>query len=525
RLRVEIVDLIKNFIRPNLNYNQEETIRRKQVATDTTQPVMKLIRKHELIVGNGQIVVSEQIVQLDALANKQARTRLLSTGMGISLMVIIFIILMAAYLYRYVPKSYADNQSLILISLILFLMIVLARLINMSEISSYLIPVSAGSMLMALLLEPRLAIMTAGVLAIFTGIISGNSLEIAIVAFVGGIVGIYFIIGTRRRSQLIKAGAIVGVANFICIIGLGLLNKIDPRLFIKDGAWGFGSGMASAAVVTIFLPIFEYLFKVTTNISLLELSDLNHPALRKMAAEAPGTYHHSLIVGNLAEAASESIGANSLLARVASYYHDIGKIEKAEYFSENQSGIKESKHDKLTPSMSNLIILNHVKNGVELAEKYKLNKTIVDIIKEHHGTSQVFFFYKRALEKMKDEQELEDLSFRYPGPKPQTRESAIVLLADSIEAASRSLSDPTPGSIEGMVQKIINNKFIDGQLEECELALKDLHKIADSFSRVLMGIFHTRVEYPEKDQERKPKKTKSNANNHKEPTEQGSGKH
>ena len=303
---------------------------------------------------------------------------------------------------------------------------------------------------------------------------------------------------------------------------MGLLSRTEPSIFIVDASWGFGSGILSAVIVTILLPGLEYLFKITTNISLLELSDLNHPLLKKMLTVAPGTYHHSLLVGNLAEAASEAIGANSLLARVASYYHDIGKIEKAEYFSENERFEKKSKHDKLTPSMSSLIIINHVKNGVELAQKYKLNKTIVDIIQEHHGASQVFYFYKRALEKIEDKEMLEAMSFRYPGPKPQTRESAIVLLADSIEAASRSFSDPTPGSIKGMVQKIINNKFIDGQLEECELALKDLHKIADSFARILTGIFHTRVEYPDAREE--PEETEADEDKNKKSPKKGQNK-
>ncbi|MEA3560394.1 MAG: HDIG domain-containing protein [Candidatus Omnitrophota bacterium] len=522
RLRLEIIALIRNFIKPNVSYNREETAGRRALTGDNVGPVMKRVKENELILAKGEIITSKQIAQLDALAKKQAQTRLLSVNLGVSLLVVIFIILISVCIRRYMAKIYKNNQSLILVSLIPFLMVVIAKFINLSQLSGYLIPVSAGSMLTALLLEPRLAVVVAGVLAIFAGIISGNSLSVAIVAFVGGIVGVYFIIGARRRSQLIKTGSIVGVVNFICIIGLGLLNKVEPQVFITNGSWGFGSGMASAVIVGIFLPIFEYLFKVTTNISLLELSDLNHPLLKEMAAQAPGTYHHSLIVGNLAEAASESIGANSLLARVASYYHDIGKIEKSEYFSENQFPRGESKHDKLTPSMSNLIILNHVKNGIELAEKYKLSREIINVIKEHHGTSQVFYFYKKALEKIENEEELEDMSFRYPGPKPQTRESAIVLLADSIEAASRSLSDPTPGSIEGMVQKIINNKFIDGQLEECELVLKDIHKIADSFTRVLMGIFHTRVEYPEK--EEKSKKAKLNADKYKKSTKNSQNK-
>jgi len=214
-------------------------------------------------------------------------------------------------------------------------------------------------------------------------------------------------------------------------------------------------------------------------------------------------------VGNLAEEACNAIGANSLLARVGAYYHDIGKIEKAEYFVENQMGTS-SKHEKLAPSMSALIITNHAKDGVELAKKYKLKKAIVDFISQHHGTSLIYYFYQRALEKVKTESELKEEEFRYPGPKPQTKETAIVLLADSVEASSRMLNEPTPARIKGLVQKIINNKFIDGQLDECDLTLKDLNKISDSFVRVLTGVFHTRLEYPESKTVKKEKKSAEN---------------
>ncbi|MBN1353060.1 MAG: HDIG domain-containing protein, partial [Candidatus Omnitrophica bacterium] len=233
---------------------------------------------------------------------------------------------------------------------------------------------------------------------------------------------------------------------------------------------------------------------------------LSNPLLKELTIKAPGTYHHSIQVGNLAEEACDAIGANSLLARVGSYYHDIGKKEKAGYFVENE-GTSASKHDKLTPSMSALIITNHTKDGIEIAKKYKLNRAITDFINQHHGTSLIYYFYQRALEKVKSDSELKEEEFRYPGPKPQTKETAIVLLADSVEASSRMLSDPTPARIKSLVQKIINNKFIDGQLDECDLTLKDLHNISESFVRVLTGVFHSRLEYPEA----KPKKEIKNA--------------
>ncbi|GAG17842.1 unnamed protein product, partial [marine sediment metagenome] len=259
----------------------------------------------------------EQIVQLSTIFKKRVQVDILSTNLGMGLLVIIFVVLLGVYVYRYSPKIYEDNQKLILVSLVLFLSIVLGQLVGVSQLSRYLIPMSAGAMLIAILLEARLAVMVAGLLAVFAGVIAGSKLDVSVVSFAGSLAGIYFVIGVRRRSQLIMAGFLVGLASFICIIGMELLNRVAPSIFIVDASWGFVSGIIAAIVITIILPVLEYIFKITTNISLLELSDLNHPLLRKMLTLAPGTYHHSLVVGNLAEAASEAVGANSLLARVA----------------------------------------------------------------------------------------------------------------------------------------------------------------------------------------------------------------
>ena len=229
----------------------------------------------------------------------------------------------------------------------------------------------------------------------------------------------------------------------------------------------------------------------------MELADFNHPLLQRMTLEAPGTYHHSLVVGNLSDAACQAVGANALLARIGAYYHDIGKLSKPGYFSENQGpDLKTSKHDTLSPTMSKLVIMNHVKEGVELAKKYKLNPQLVDFIEQHHGNSLVFYFYRRALENLDENEEINEEGFRYPGPKPKTKEAAIVLLADSVEAASRTLKEPNAGNIEELVHKVINNKFIDGQLDECDLTLKDLEKISAVFVRILSGIYHSRITYP-----------------------------
>jgi hypothetical protein len=296
----------------------------------------------------------------------------------------------------------------------------------------------------------------------------------------------------RKRSQVIRAGIISGALQLISLILLENFVINHPQRYLIILANGLLAGIITLGV----LPFFEYLLQTVTNISLLELTDSNHPILQRMIMEAPGTYHHSLVVGNLADSACSAIGANGLLARIGAYYHDIGKLQKPEYFIENQD-IKKNAHDELTPTMSKLIIMNHIKEGLELAKKYSLSPVLLDFIRQHHGNSLVYYFYRRALEGKEEDQEVAEEGFRYPGPKPNTKETAIVLLADSVEAATRSLKDPTPDKIKETVHKIINNKFIDGQLDECELTLKDIEEISSVFTKILSGMYHSRVNYPQ----------------------------
>jgi len=493
-----LIDFISVVLSPNLRYQEEETDFRKQAMAAKTKPVYEIleIKKNELILNKGERVSKDQMVKLEAIEQREPYPIKVAAFFGIALILSLLILLLVLYIEFYEPDLIVGNKELLLLASICILMTITAKLIVVSPWPSNLIPVSAASMLIALLLNNRLAIITTCFLSILVGMISGGRLDIATASVVGGIIGIFAVRNTRRRSQLITAGFAVGFANMAYFIGIGLVNSLDFHTYIIEAFIGLANGVMSAIIVTGVLPIFESTSKTITDISLLETADLNHPILKEMVMKAPGTYHHSLVVGNLAEASCEIIGANALLARVSAYFHDIGKIEKAEYFSENQTG--ESMHDKLSPTMSSLIITNHVKNGVELAERYGLNKKIVDIIRQHHGTGLVFYFFKRALEKTEDKDVFEE-GFRYSGPRPQTKEAACVLLADSVEAASRTLSDPTPSSIQGLVKKIINNKFIDGQLDECELTLKDLEKIAEVFTHILIGIYHGRVDYPEDD--------------------------
>lgn len=496
-----LIDLVKAILSLNTSYDKDRTESERRVATQKVRPVYNIIevKKNEIMLNKGERIRKEHIAMLVALAQSESPAVRVGGVIAIVMLVGLFMLLVTLYIKFYEPDIMKGNKELILLALISVLILLTAKVIVVSPWPSNLIPVAVASMLIAILINSRIAIVATCFLSIMVGIISGNRLDIAGAALVGGIISIFAMQGVRRRSQVIAAGLCVGLANMSYLISMGLIRGLDFNAYITESLFGFTNGIMSAIIVTGILPIFENTFKITTDISLLELADLNHPLLKEMVMKAPGTYHHSLVVGNLAEAACEAIGANPLLARVSSYFHDIGKIEKASYFSENQAG-GESAHDKLSPTMSSLIITNHVKNGIELAQKYKLNRNIIDIINQHHGTGLVFYFFKRALEKSQDEI-VGEQSFRYPGPKPQTREAACVLLADSVEAASRALDDPTPSRIKGLVKKIINNKFIDGQLDECDLSLKDLEKIAEVFMHILTGIFHTRVEYPEEPHE------------------------
>jgi putative nucleotidyltransferase with HDIG domain len=347
-----------------------------------------------------------------------------------------------------------------------------------------------------------------------------------------GLVAVMATSKVLKRVQLLKAGFFVGITGLALAILMGqlevfsfveieMMNRLET--FGLGSAAAFGTGFATAFLISGFLPVFENIFRLTTGISWLELSDLNHKLLRRMQLEAPGTFHHSLVVASLAEAAAESIGANAQLCRVCSYFHDVGKLKKPEYFIENQHDGAENPHDSLTPTMSALVIIAHVKDGVDLAVKHKLNPRIIDVIQEHHGDSLVLYFYRRAQEQKKAEMEkvekglgnredlphVEEKNFRYPGPKPRTAESGIIALADSIESASRTLRKPTPAKIRAMIDDIVQARLVDGQLDECMLSCRELAKVKESFANTLRSMLHSRIDYPDdKPDKDKPEKDK-----------------
>jgi len=510
----DIRDLLQKlfiaWVVPNIKLNEEVTSQSKKEAMESASPVYEIaeMSKGEVVVRKGQRVIKEHLIQLGEINKAQAQTDTYSQLWGIIIIVSLLAFLMFVYLKLFEPNIFNDDKLLLLIGVVILLSAIAARIIVFSPLPSYFIPIASVAMLITLLVSGSVAAIVAVATAVIVTLIAGIRFNIFLIALISGITAICTIYNARSRNSIIRSGLIVGALNLIAICGIGIISNFNFLVYIKEGMWGMASGLASAAVVMLLLPVFESLFKLTTDIKLLELSDLNHPLLKEMVTKATGTYHHSMVVGNLAEAAADAISANPLLARVGSYYHDIGKIEKSEYFAENKQ-VPSDLHERLSPSMSSLIITNHVKDAMELAEKHKLGSAIKDIMQQHHGTGLVTYFYHQAVEKTQAEEAVSEENFRYPGPKPQTKESAIVMLADSVEAASRVLTNPTPQRLKELVRKIINNKFIDRQLDECDLTLKNINKIADSFVKILTGIYHSRVEYPNQ------KLTKHGNNNNK----------
>jgi len=358
------------------------------------------------------------------------------------------------------------------------------------------VPVAFATMITSILMKPKLALVLNIALSTFITLMAGNSIDVFIVAIISGSAGALIISKMHQRNDLVTAGILISVINVLSILGIGMINSAQTIPVLKRSILGLINGGLSSVFTLGLLPLCETVFDIITPIKLLELSNPNQPILKKLLFNAPGTYHHSVLVGNLAEAAVDAIGGNSLLARVGSYYHDIGKIKRPYFFKENQL-TNENPHDRITPSLSTLIITNHIKDGIELAKKYKLPIVVRDIIEQHHGTTLVKYFYIKAVNEKDDSNEVEEQQFRYAGPKPQNKETAVVMLADSVEAAVRSIPSPTKQKIEEMVKKIIKDKLDDGQLDECDLTLKDINKITTSFLNILNGIYHDRIEYPD----------------------------
>ena len=510
-LKGVMVKLVNNLISPNLTLNRQETNRRKELAHTLVKPVFFSIKKGEILVWKGEWVTEEDLLKLEALHAGWSKGRALVIMLGFIFLICFFVASFYLFSTKNIRKVSPTNKD------ILFLILVLISSVGMARISTviaegltgafpgvplssyyYFFPVAAGAMLIRIVLNSEMALIYSIIVSLLTGFLVEGGVFLPIFYLIGSIVGAHTVARCDQRSQLIKGGLLVGLTNFLLISFQGM---ITARIFEMDILFGLLMGLVGGIVVGMVVvglaPIVESIFGYTTDIKLLELANLDQPILKEMLMKAPGTYHHSVIVGNLVETGAKAIAVNPLLARVSAYYHDIGKIKKPQYFIENQM-TGNNRHDKLAPSMSSLILVSHVKDGIELAKGGKLGKKIIDIIRQHHGTRLINYFYQKAKEQENPGvQEVDERDFRYLGPKPQTKEAGLVMLADAVEAASRTLDDPTPARIKGLVQKIINDIFIDGQLDECELTLKDLNEIAKSFNIILNAVHHHRIEYPE----------------------------
>lgn len=493
--------LLSPLIQPNMLFNLKATEANREAAKQAIEPVR--ILKNSLIVQEGEKVTEKHIVQLQDLGLLGNRIRV-GGYLGLFFILIILFAVVLLYLYLFNRDIYEHIKYLLLLGLIIVLTLLLG--LAARYFSGYLVPVGMGAILITVLFEPRLAVLINIVMAVLIGIVVGGEFNYIVVAITGGLVAIYAVSQLQRRSDLTKAGIYLAAANVAAIIavilwGNGFQFEYDfLRNFSIAILAGIGNGFFSAVLAIGLLPYLESAFGLTTAVTLLELADPGRPLLRKLLMEAPGTYHHSIVVGNLAEAAAEAIGADPLLSRVGAFYHDIGKTKRPYFFVENQF-TGDNPHNKITPNLSALIIRSHVKDGLELAREEKMPLPVLDIIQQHHGTTLISFFYQQAVDNLLDKDKMtpDEKEFRYEGPLPQTKEAAIILLADSVEAAVRSLSRPVAGRIEGMVRRIIKEKLNDGQFDEAPLTLKDLDKIGDTFVHILSGIFHQRIEYPEKE--------------------------
>ncbi|MEK6774442.1 MAG: HDIG domain-containing metalloprotein [Bdellovibrionota bacterium] len=515
--RSNLLYLARSLVVPNLTLNKQETASRRQKARESVIPVSITIKRNQNIVSKGTIVQPFQMAILKHIESLQSDRRKDVIVISLAFLLSMVILVQFSYLKRFSSSVFKlEFKDLFVMKLIILGVIFLTKfymfLADAAFISRYgnslthsvflyAAPVAAGPMMVGLLIPSgEIVWLFTSFLALALGIMEDFSYSFAIVSLVGGIAAARGVYNCKKRNDIYRAGLRTGVITALMIAFLFAVRSMEQETSSKE-MWlaipaGFLGGIFSSMFTMIAIPFLETVFNYTTDVKLLELSNLNHPLLKDMLVKSPGTYHHSMMVGSMVEAAAEEIGANALLGKVMSYYHDIGKMEHSNYFIENQKP-GANPHDHISPFMSRTLLVAHVKDGVEMGMQHKLGKPIIDGIVQHHGTTLISFFYNKALDqKTETDADFSEDEFRYPGPKPQFREAALCMLADSIEAAARSLDEPTPARLQNIVKNIIQRKFVDGQLDECQLTLKDISKVEDAFIRILLGIYHQRVDYP-----------------------------
>lgn len=507
----------------NMRLDAEQTEQRRQQAVNSVEPVVQTVQKGEVILRQGDLATPEAIEKMQA-AGLLSREVSVTGVAGTAAFVGILVLLLFLFIYRFAPYVWGRPRQILLMSLMLVGTVTVARLfLPGHSLLPYLLPVAAVSMLIAVLVDARVAVVLTFVLALLTGLAAtGNTLQLdlPVYYFIGGLAGIFALTRVERVSSFARAGFAIALASFLAAITLRMLASapLDWNTFQSLALAAAFNGLVSASLTYASFALFGTVFGITTPVQLMELAHPDQPVLRRLMQEAPGTYHHSLVVSNLAERAAEAIGADALLTRVCAYYHDIGKVVRPYYFIDNQSGMK-NVHDTLDPRESANIIAGHVRDGIALARKHKLPGKVVDAIPQHHGTMLIRFFYHKAQQQDPD---ANPDDFRYPGPKPQTKENAILMLADGVEATVRAMAQAgaldkpaernadaseSPNLyddsaslpedvIANTVHKIINERIEDGQLDECDLTVRDIARIQEAFVDMLKGIYHPRVQYP-----------------------------
>ena len=504
-------DLIIEFMKPNLLYDKQSTEKKQKESLDKVPRSQGVVLENELIVDANVRITKDVLLKLrslaDAVMKKEKRTGVLQQLQGFFGRIILLSVILSlffAFLAIYKKNIFRDWKLILLISIVFIIQLMLSNLILLQlQLSEYLIPFTIGAMTLTILFDAQIGFMAIASMAILMGLMMGQGIDLIIVSLFCSTVAIYNIRRLRKRSQLFSTMFALITASFFVTIGLGLFQDNTWEIIFKDIQFLTINSILAPILTYGLVGVFEMFFDITTDLTLIELLDYDHPLLKRAQQETNGTFNHSIVVGNLAEACANSIGAHSLLCRVGAYYHDIGKMQKSEYFIENQFG-GDNKHNKITATMSARIIRAHVKEGLQLAKEYGLPKIVSDFIPMHHGTTRVEYFYRMALKQAEqDKTKVDESAFRYPGPKPNTKETGILMLCEAIEAAVRSIKEPDILKIESMIDKIINQRIEDGQLSECPLTLDELRKIKGTVDGtsgmlpVLRGIYHIRVEYPD----------------------------
>lgn len=487
-----------NVVEPNFFYDKEKTDELIKETLKQVPPVM--IKKNQIVVSEGEPVTAHQLELLGTLGLLSDSASGIYIYIALGILVIIVMYLQYGYIHKYYPNINKEFSKIVMISILNVFPVILARLFGM--MSNYIIPLACMPMLITLLLNYKISLVFSMLNVILIGGAVGFNPNIIILAILNVVLGGTLLRKMQQRNDILYSSITVAVLSSILTFSVGTLTTNNFMEILADSTFAAAGAVLSGILTIGVLPFFESTFDIVTNAKLLELSNPNNPLLKKLLMEAPGTYHHSILVANLAELAAEQVGGNPLLARIGAYYHDVGKTKRPYFFRENQFG-KKNPHDRLKPEVSSKIIISHVKDGSELAKEYNLPKTIHDFIVTHHGETLVKYFYLTVKNNSENPDEVKEEDFKYPGPKPMSKEQGIVMLADSTEAAVRSINEPTEEKIEKMVNNIIDDKLATGQLDNCDLTLRDISKIKKCFLKALNGIHHERIEYPDDNKKEK----------------------